>query len=178
MYYIAILAPDPINEQVLKWKQFMRDHYNCTVALKSPAHITLVAPFWMDASLQAALEQSLANFSKGEKRFPVHLAGFNSFKPRVIFVQVEESKLLKKMQTDLERFLLSTSLFPIKKTTREYHPHITIANRDLLKHDFAPAWENFRNKTYEAAFEVIAITLLKHDGNGWVPVYSVDLAGN
>lgn len=103
--------------------------------------------------------------------------GFDCFKPRVIFVHVLESKSLKLLQSNLEQFLLSKEAFPIKKTTREYHPHITIANRDLMKHDFAPAWEHFRNKEYESSFEANGMTLMKHDGARWMPIHTAELTG-
>ena len=67
---------------------------------------------------------------------------------------------------DLEEELVSAG-FPIKKEQRAFHPHITIANRDLQKKDFKPAWEMFSSKTYHADFVADAITILQHDGVQW-----------
>lgn len=172
MYYIAVLAPATINEQVLQWKHFMRDRFGCIVALKSPAHITLASPFWMNKDLQPLLEQSLEIFSSGRKSFPVVLKNFNSFKPRVIFVHVNETDSLTKLKNDLEQHLLLNQLFPIKTTDRPFQPHITIANRDLHKKDFNPAWESFQQKTYEDTFEVTGISLMKHNGIHWDEAYT------
>ncbi len=47
MYFVALVAPPDINADVLKWKNFFKEKFGCTVALKSPAHITLIPPFWM-----------------------------------------------------------------------------------------------------------------------------------
>ena len=47
MYFIALVAPEEINTPILKWKTWFRDNFGCTVALKSPAHITLIPPFRM-----------------------------------------------------------------------------------------------------------------------------------
>ena len=48
MYFVAIVLPSHLNEKLLAYKQLMLEKYNCKVALKSPAHITLVPPFWME----------------------------------------------------------------------------------------------------------------------------------
>ena len=63
MYYIAVLAPTEINDKVLEWKEYMRDRYMCSVALKSPAHLTLITPFWMNEEQQDKLEKELLEFS-------------------------------------------------------------------------------------------------------------------
>ncbi len=172
MYFIAVLAPESINEQVLQWKYFMRDRFSCVVALKSPAHITLISPFWMDSSLQPQLEASLDSFSSQRKKFPVTVKNFDCFKPRVIFVHVEQSKTLERLKEDLENNLLANSLFPIKKEARAFHPHITLANRDLHKKDFLLAWEHFKNKKYEDSFPVKGISLMKHTGAKWDTAYT------
>ena len=172
MYYIALLAPEAINVQVLEWKHFMRDLFGCVIALKSPAHVTLCSPFWMNSDLQQSLEESIKTFSSAQKGFDVELKNFDSFKPRVIFVHVNESSMLSQLQQGLEAHLLSNPLFPVKKTTKPFHPHITIANRDLGKNDFRRAWDHFWDKKYEASFQANGITLLRHNGLQWEPVYT------
>ncbi|MGZ3924768.1 MAG: hypothetical protein ACXVBJ_13435, partial [Flavisolibacter sp.] len=55
MYFIAIVLPPRLNEKVLKYKTMMLEKYNCKVGLKSPAHITLVPPFWMEEEKEGRL---------------------------------------------------------------------------------------------------------------------------
>ena len=62
MYFIGIAAPAEVNEQVLQWKHYMRDHYGCTVALRSPAHITLIPPFWMEEVLEKELIKDILKY--------------------------------------------------------------------------------------------------------------------
>ena len=172
MYYIAVLAPDSINEQVLKWKHFMRDRFGCIVALKSPAHITLISPFWMNAEKQTELEASLANFCLLQKNIHVELENFDAFKPRVIFVNVLQSPELSNLAHNLEQHLSADSNFPIKHSSLPLHPHITIANRDLKKTDFTDSWQYFTNKKYSASFEAAGITLMKYNGMQWEAVHN------
>lgn len=173
MYYIAILAPGDINEKLLEWKKFMRDHFNCKAALKSPAHITLIIPFWMEGDDQPALENALKTYCDTQRKFDILLSNFNSFKPRVIYVDVMRSGQLAQLRNDLEAFLAKRK-FPVKKSNNEFHPHITIATRDLRKKDFAEAWKHFENKQYEAYFTATGLTIMKHSGTAWSPIYSAD----
>ena len=171
MYYIAIVAPRSINEEVLRWKHFMRDHFGCQVALRSPAHITLVPPFWVNTSHQPDLEDAIEKFSSSRKGFLVQLHNFDAFKPKVIFLHVEPSEQLNALRADLENFLLSYTMFDFEPGNRDFHPHITIANRDLHKRDFFVAWDHFKNKTYRASFETDGITMMKHNGTQWDAEY-------
>ncbi|MGB8195003.1 MAG: RNA 2',3'-cyclic phosphodiesterase [Chitinophagaceae bacterium] len=167
MYFIAIAAPAEINEQVLQWKYYMRDHFACTVALRSPAHITLIPPFWMDEELESELAQGVGKFAKRSYPFDIRLKNFDAFKPRVIFVHVEENKMLEELKDSLENFLVSKNKYPIKKESRPFHAHLTIANRDLRKKDFAPAFEHFSKIEFEHSFPALAITLFRHNGSEW-----------
>jgi 2'-5' RNA ligase len=172
MYYIAVVAPPAINDQVLQWKLFMRDRFGCIVALKSPAHITLVSPFWMNKDLQPQLEAALQTFSSDKQTFSIQLRNFDSFKPRVIFIHVEQSSTFARLKDDLENYLLANRSFPIKRETRTFHPHMTIANRDLHKKDFNEAWEYFKNKQYTESFLISGLSLMKHNGTYWEVAYT------
>jgi 2'-5' RNA ligase len=170
LYFIAILTPHTINHQILEWKTYMLHHFNCKAALKSPAHITLIPPFSMRKEQEKQLTGILQTLS--HPRFPITLKNFNAFKPRVIFVHVEPGKQLQELKTTVENALTG---FPIKKETRPFHPHVTIANRDLEKEDFPKAWEHFKHINYEAVFDANNISLLRHNGAKWEIAYDKQL---
>lgn len=175
MYFIALVAPDDINKQVLKWKHWMKERYQCEVALRSPAHITLIPPFWMKPELENNLVNSMDQFSPGEKSFRIQLNNFSHFKPRVIFINVAENDELVNLKDNLFRFLLNTSMYPLKDDARPFPPHVTIATRDLHKRDFYEAWEHFKEKRYAAEWIVQCISLLKHNTKNWDIVASSPL---
>jgi 2'-5' RNA ligase len=168
MYFIAVAAPASINEKVLEWKHYMRDHFGCAVALHSPAHITLIPPFWMNEELEQELIDDVEVFTEQAASLEISLKNFDAFKPRVIFVHVQENEALAELKSSLEQFLLSKNRYPLKKETRPFHPHLTIANRDLLKKDFPAAFEHFSKIKYAISFPVNVLTLFTHDGSQWV----------
>jgi 2'-5' RNA ligase len=167
MYFIAVVAPEDVNRQVKQWKNYMREHYGCLVALRSPAHITLIPPFWMQDALEEELIQDVNSFAAMQSSFYISLKNFEAFKPRVIFVGIEENELLAQLKQKLEQHLLSLNKYPVKKESRPFHPHLTIANRDLRKKDFYPAFEHFLKLEYQASFAANDLALLKHNGTEW-----------
>jgi 2'-5' RNA ligase len=179
LHFIAILTPSPINRQVLEWKNYMLQQFNCKVALKSPAHITLIPPFIMPDTEQQALTDILKQFAQHQHPFTIHIKNFAAFKPRVIYVAVQTNPLLHQLKIALEEEILKAERFRIKKEERPFHPHITIANRDLQKEDFPKAWQHFNSLLYETSFTADNITLLRHnEQKNWLPVTSFRLPDN
>lgn len=177
LYLIAILPPAGINQAVLSWKHYMLQHFGCKVAMKSPAHITLIPPFRLDDEVQlTALRSTLHAFGGRYPPLPINLEQFAAFPPRVIYVAVLPNKQLAVIKGALESMLFEDG-FPIKKEDRPFHPHVTIANRDLQKQDFPVAWRHFREMQYQAAFEAHAISLLKHNGYTWELLLEAALSG-
>src|SRR5262245_58246636 len=172
MYFIALVLPGKINDDILEWKLFMRDHFNCVAALRSPAHITLVPPFWMNDDLENQLKDAINQFSQHKVPLEISLKNFAAFKPRVIYADVVSSLHLQTVYTQLFKYLIDLKLFPIKKDDRPFHPHVTIATRDLHKKAFQAAWERFRNKNYEAVAWINGISLLRHNQKKWDVVFT------
>lgn len=176
MYYIAIVAPDDINQEVLKWKNFFKDHFDCTVALKSPAHITLIPPFWMKEDLENELINSIKNYSITKNKFEISLKDFAAFQPKVIFVDVVKSEVLNGVYQSFADNIFSESKFLIKKDDRPFHPHVTLATRDLYKKAFQEAWEIFSKKKYKALWTVSGISLLRHNKKNWDVIFTSQFA--
>ena len=172
MYYIAIIAPEEINQQVLKWKNFFKEQFGSTVALKSPAHITLIPPFWMKENLESDLISSIEKFSAIKNKFEIILKDFNSFKPKVVFVDIIKSEQLNKLYKSFSDFIYLQDRFPIKKDDRPFHPHVTLATRDLYKKAFQEAWEIFSKKKFEALWIVNGISLLRHNKKNWDVIFT------
>lgn len=172
MYFVAIVAPKEINQQVLKWKTYFKDHFECAVALRSPAHITIIPPFWMNEELENDLINSIREFSIAKTGFGITLKDFGAFKPKVVFVDVVKNKILDGLYQSFAEFIFSQHKFPIKKEYRPFDPHVTLATRDLYKKAFQEAWEFFSKKKYEAFWIVNGISLLRHNKKNWDVIFT------
>ena len=166
MYFVALVCPPPLNEKILRYKIWMRDQFGCIVAMKSPAHITLIPPFWLPDSEEEKLLEMLQSFTNTIGELTIPLNGFSHFRKRVLFVAVEAFPELEQLKKQAEDHFANS--FPaIKKDTRPFHPHITIANRDMKPSHFEKAWGHFSGKTFVEGFSTGTISLLKYSGGKW-----------
>lgn len=106
-------------------------------------------------------------FAQIQQPFELQLRGFNCFEPRVIFVDIVENQQLKTLQSGLFHHLEKTVGLQDERAKR-FHPHITIAHRDLQRRQFPKAWEHFSKIGYERSFQVEGLVLLEHVGRKWV----------
>jgi 2'-5' RNA ligase len=167
-YFIAIVPPSPIYEEALNEKEYFRDHYQSKAALNSPPHITLHMPFRWKAEKEHTLVKKLEDFAGSFRSFEIQLHNYAAFPPRVIFVNVVKSPELGELYLELKRFCQrELNLFNADYKELPFHPHLTLAFRDLKKSSFERAWEEFSRREYNRSFTAGSVTLLKHNGKIW-----------
>ena len=171
MYFIAIVLPDGLNKKVLRWKHFMHERFGCEVGLKSPAHITLVQPFWMQPEKEHQLMADMDAISSSASPFTIDTKNFSTFKPRTIYIDVAVNEELRSLKEAINEFF-SQADYKIKIETRPFHPHITIATRDLNKKDFNEALTFFERKKFKAEWEASGLSLLRHNSKNWDIIYT------
>lgn len=168
LFFIAIIPPDEIADAIRIYKEDMALRFHSKAALKSPVHITLHMPFRYPEKKLDNLEQLLTEFSADFAEFDIQLKNFGSFPPRVIFVNVQENNCLEALQNELlKQMRKNLNIFNGNYKERVFHPHITIAFRDLKPREFKIAWEEYKNQSLLFDFSATKISLLKHDGNSW-----------
>ncbi|MFM2385954.1 MAG: hypothetical protein RL660_711 [Bacteroidota bacterium] len=168
MYYIAILCPLEIDEQMDNYKQFMRANYGCEMAGKSPAHVTLVNPFFLSEGKHKDLIEKLEAFDSIVTDVDIVVDGFNHFDNRVIFADVLGNENLTALQEQLENYLRNTGFPFIREAKKPFHPHVTIATRDIKPEHFDAAWANFEGKTFQGSFSTNSIHVMKLVDEKWV----------
>lgn len=161
LYFVALLPDQVIQDEVTAFKQTARERFGSGHALRSPPHVTLIPPFRSDNADFSALQ----TFAREQTPFYVQLNHFDRFGSRVIFVNVGREPALLACQTQLAQFCADH--FGIRPDSRPFHPHMTVAFRDLQRSVFADAWAYFSAQTYERQFLANAVTLLRHTGQGW-----------
>ena len=172
MYFIALVLPPHLNEKVLKYKNMMLEKYNCKVGLKSPAHITLVPPFWMAEEKEEQLINDISSLSNELSSFHIATNNFSVFKPRTIFIAPEANDELNKAKKEIDDFFKNNSFYNIKIDSRPFHPHITIATRDLYKKSFYEIWPWFAERKFIEKWTAEGISLLRHNKKNWDVIYT------
>lgn len=168
LYFIAIVPPEHLNQEIEEIKNYIYSKYNSKASLRSPAHITMHMPFKWKDSKEQFLHEKLQNFAMNKDKFWVKLNGFDVFKPRVIFIKVEENEPLVELQKQLLKFVkIEMRIFNGNHKENAFHPHVTVAFRDLKKKDFFPAYEEFKDREFQSSFLADHVSLLKHNGKRW-----------
>ena len=167
LYFIAVIPEEPLKARVTAIKKDLEVKYNTRAALKSPPHITLHMPFRWKFKKIDRLTTVLQDLADDFSSFSVELNGFGAFEPRVIFLKVAENDKLHELKHQInEASLKQWKLFE-RVDTRPFHPHMTVAFRDLNKSRFSLAWAEYKDKEFQAQFEAKKLTLLKHNGKFW-----------
>jgi len=167
LYFIAIIPPRPLLDEIRVIKERFRDRFGAGHALKSPAHITLQMPFKRSSSGEGMIAATLRKFAMAERGFRVILDGYGAFPPRVIYVKIADPDPVRSLHRRLREILLSELDFCQEEIMEEIKPHITVATRDLSKTAFSEAWPEFREKQFTGHIDVSSIFLLKHNGSHW-----------
>jgi len=176
LYFVALLPDESIQHEVTAFKQEARERFDAGHALKSPPHITLVPPFQCAPDRQTELLPALNEAAAGLAPFPVQLRHFDRFGQRVIFVHTEiDQPLLTCQRVAADVFHQRVGVQP---DTRPFHPHMTVAFKDLKRSLFSEAWRYFSAQVYERRFMAEALTLLRHSGQRWEIVAVAPLSSN
>ncbi|MBL7471909.1 2'-5' RNA ligase family protein [Robertkochia sediminum] len=167
MYYIAVLPPEDIRSEIKVFKEEVLQDFGSGHALRSPAHITLQMPFHFEEAQESQLITALASLAKSHHNFSCTAEGLGHFGDRTIFIAINPNTTLNNLRINLQVMLRETFGFGDKKLPQRFHPHITIANRDLTPERFPACWDAFRDRTYTRDFGITGIALLKHRGDHW-----------
>jgi 2'-5' RNA ligase len=160
-YFLALVIPEPFFEKIEGVKQELFLEQGLKGALRSPAHITLHRPFEWKEEKEKALIERLNNF-KFSNELNIQLNNFSFFEPRVIYVDVVLSEALLKLHHNLKNFAKTEfKLFNEVNDLRGFHPHVTVASRDLKKPKFYELAAEFKTKKLSGNFKCDSFSLLK-----------------
>ena len=167
LFFIALVPEEPLQTQLMEWKEWIYKETSSKGALRSPAHITLQMPFKWKIKKEDLLINSLDQLARNRPSFEVTLKNFNCFEPRVVYIDVEKSSELNNLKKEVSSLSQKTLKLDLPKDLRGFNPHITIGFRDLKKPQFYQAWEQLKEKDFSASFNGNSIALLKHNGKKW-----------
>lgn len=163
LYFIGILPPEDILTEIEKFKKICMKKFNSKHALRLPAHITLIPPFYSNKQKILSLKHVLKEVLR--KTTPVKLNGFSYFDKRVIYIDVQKNKNLFNLKKHIaDKVLIKHK---VKTADSNFIPHITIASKDLTEENFILSREYFKNIEYKRSFKVKNIVIFKLEDSGW-----------
>jgi 2'-5' RNA ligase len=138
-----------------------------------PAHLTLLGPTEIEASLLPDIELHLAAVAAAQPPYSLHLRGTGTFRPvtEVVFVAVAAGI----SETELLAAAIRTFPQLHRETRFPYHPHVTVA-QDVPAEALDAVFEDLAG--FDARFEVDGFTLFSHTGEErWQPRRDYRLTG-
>lgn len=164
---MALVPPEPFYSEVERLKHEFFEEYNSKAALNSPPHITLHMPFRYAEEKEQKMGSALSSVSLQET-IKIFQNGFGSFPPRVIYINVKPEAGLTRLQSSIVEHLRK-NLKIVKNDYKNgsFHPHMTVAFRDLRPGMFKKAWPDYKERDLVFQWEAKAFYLLKHDGSKW-----------
>jgi 2'-5' RNA ligase len=164
-YFIAIVPSDSLLSEIEDIKKYISKKYQSHGALQSPAHITLHMPFSYEK--EEKLLTCIEAF-KFKTPFSINLNGFGCFEPRVVFINVDTNDSLFLLQKELVQHIKKNlGIFNQSDDLKGFHPHITIAFRDLKKQTFYKIWEEYKTLSFSSQFSCNDIAVFKKENRDW-----------
>ena len=168
LYFVAIIPPEPLVSKIREMKLVACHNFQSCAAMKSPPHITLHMPFRWKKKKEEKLFTFFKEFQADVSAFKVEVNGVDHFGDRVIYLSIAANSMMMHLQSTLVKSMKrELNLFNAQYKGKAFHPHITLAFRDLKKHHFEPAISHFKSMGLLESFQSDCYTLLKHDGNQW-----------
>lgn len=168
-YFIAILPPPDFLQQVHELKLKIREEFGVKYALKSPPHVTLRMPFLYNELKEERLVGFLSSFAEDYSPFQLQVKGTDQFRRRVIFLDIHAGEDLFQMQKALRIFCKRNLHLKDELSDLSFHPHMTVAFRDVKKHQFEAVLNRVQEQGLVANFWVKSFFLLKHENGVWLP---------
>lgn len=165
---IAILPQEPYFSEIRKEQEYIATTWGPVHALRTPPHITIVPPVSLTSSEVGWLFGMAGALSGSLPSFKMELHDYGSFKPRVIFINTIINRELHEMYDLWHQALLSKMPHVLDKyPDRPYHPHLTLAHKDVSTQQFDRIWRYYANKKYRVSFTADHFCILNHTENGW-----------
>ena len=171
LYLTAILPTPHLSEEIDDIRKELSERYQIFAALKPPVHITLYRPVSISQEFESHLIKLLQPVGYEHCPFTLNLLNFGSFNIQTIFISAEKNSLLSDLQKDVSAVFNKNKIDPKEvKGNTTFHPHITVAYRDIPPEKFPLIWDELKNRKFKRSFIVDRFTLLKHDGKKWQPL--------
>ncbi|MBR5926904.1 MAG: 2'-5' RNA ligase family protein [Spirochaetia bacterium] len=177
-HFIGVLLPEDLTSRLEGYRRYMNQQYGCRSGHGTPIHVTLVPPFQLPAPCTTAdIATTLAQMVAEKKwhTFNAKIEGFDAFGDRTLFAKVIPSTVWTAFRAAVYSAVAATSPGAVRKDTRPFQPHITVANRDIPPGASTEALEYLNELELKTTFPVDNITIFERKEKRWVIGQQIEL---
>lgn len=164
--FISIEIPETIKKDIGELVEILRKRdFDIRWVENKNIHLTLKFLGKTPEKLLSSIHESLQNVAISYDPIYIRICKTGAFPnrkyPRVIWVGIEDSDTLKKLQRDIED---SITLLGFQKEERTFHPHLTIARVKSQKgiEALMSELDNYKEKDF-GIFEAKSIKLMRSE---------------
>jgi 2'-5' RNA ligase len=177
-YFLALIPEEEMLQKANDIKEALLQKFGVKYALKSPPHITLKMPFSYNEAKEDQLVQRIGGFLKEQLPISVKITGVGTFGNRVIFLAIEKSLSLEHLQRGLKVFCKTELNLVDELSDRNFHPHLTVAFKDLKPAHFSEILQEVRSRSFSGEFIASQLVLLKRIEGKWILHHKIPFAGD
>lgn len=134
-------------------------------------------PFVYNEAKEGKLLEKLTGFLANYQSMKLEVRDVNTFGERVIFLRVKAGQDFYDFQHDLKNFCKTELNLVDELSDRNYHPHMTIAFKDIKKGRFQDIVEFSAGEGLVQILEERQIVLLKKIEGKWILHKKIELGG-
>ncbi len=168
LFFVALLPQGDAKFQINNAKHQNSSRFACRVALKTPPHITIVPPFRLEDEKVRTMITAVKNHFEPPVNLTVKFGGVSAFENRTIFLDVLPDSAINAYDSAAKELVAQhPDLFPTVKFHDAFHPHVTLANRDILPEDFDEMMDFLNGLTYPTQTNNLRLEVLHLDRGRW-----------
>lgn len=178
-HFLGVLIPEDLTLTLEDCRRYMNEAYGCKSGYGTPIHVTLVLPFhlpeeYTTADLVYAIQKEVLP-EAAQLKFDAHIDNFDAFGDRTIFAKVIRDEKWTALRDIVLAAVLKAAPGCTKKDQRPFHPHLTVANRDIPAGVSKDALEVMNELNLVEDFPVDNITIFERKGGKWEVAWSGEL---
>jgi 2'-5' RNA ligase len=169
LYFVALIPQGDVKVQINNIKHQTGGRFGCRQALKSPPHITIIPPFRLQPERVEEMLAAVRNHFEAPVNLSINFNGLGAFETRTIYLDIIADSGINAYDLAAKQ-LVSTQpdLFPNVRFHEAFHPHITLANRDIPPGDFREMMDYLGKKTYPVSCSELSLEILHLDRGRWI----------
>jgi len=179
-YFIAVTMPDTLAERVQKYRDLVPDYST----FRTPLHITIMPPFYLESSKETLIELLKKTIStQPSKSITLDAIAYFEHKNSVVYLKPDNlsEDYLKKLFAAIPSILSDTIKRQFNKSSdsKDFHPHLTIAKRIPLNKLY-PIKTFFQSFEEVFIFNVTAMDVYKQSNSygPWTKITEIALSEN
>jgi|GEM_PF-951451 len=166
LFMLAIEPPADLAARIDAIRQEFAARYRCSAGLRPQVHLTLYPPFRINRIEAEVVAGKLAGWAATQQPFTLSIPGFDCFRRNgVLFLALRDTERLNMVYQETVR-IIDPHVLP-QDRNRPFHPHITIAKRDIPKSRLREALDEYLPRHFSETFTVDRLFFWRHNGSSW-----------